>query len=105
MRKKVSIHYIQAVGLCFLLVAAPRVSSADEVPGPVSAVDSTPNMACVPIPRKQEPPPLNQWNDCVGTFTYGDGNVYSGRFRHGRRDGFGVLEIKYRGQSNFGMIG
>jgi len=41
----------------------------------------------------------------VGTFAYPDGNVYSGRFRRGRRDGFGVLEIKFRGHSTYNMIG
>lgn len=105
MRTNTSTFYVRRIGLCFLLVGASNVSLADEVSRPASAVDSTPNMACIPISRKQEPPPLSQWSDCVGTFTYGDGNVYTGRFRQGHRDGFGVLEIKYRGQSNFGMIG
>jgi hypothetical protein len=38
-------------------------------------------------------------------YTYQDGNVYSGEFRHGDRDGFGILEIKYIGQSSDNMIG
>lgn len=38
-------------------------------------------------------------------YTFGDGNVYRGVFRHGLRDGFGVLEIKYTGPSSDTMIG
>jgi hypothetical protein len=41
----------------------------------------------------------------VGTYTYQDGNVYSGEFRHGDRYGFGVLEIKFIGQSTDNVIG
>jgi len=41
----------------------------------------------------------------VGTYTYQDGNVYSGEFRHGDRDGFGVLEIKFIGPSSDEVIG
>jgi MORN repeat len=41
----------------------------------------------------------------VGTYTFQNGNVYSGEFHHGGRDGFGVLEIKFIGQSTDNMIG
>jgi len=41
----------------------------------------------------------------VGTHTYQNGNVYSGEFRHGDRYGFGVLEIKFIGQSTDNVIG
>jgi len=49
--------------------------------------------------------PPNQWTDCVGTHTYNNGDFYRGEFRHGERDGFGVLQIKYTGQSSDTEIG
>lgn len=105
MKTNASTLYLGPFGLCFMLVAGSNLSSADEAAGPTSAMSPTPNMACIPIHEKQEPPPLKKWNDCVGTFTYPDRNVYRGRFRHGQRDGLGVLEINYRGPSTSGMIG
>jgi hypothetical protein len=105
MRTDVSTLYIPAMAVCCLLVARATISSADEAPGPTSAVSSIPNMTCTPpFPRQRELPP-SQWNDCVGTYTFQNGNVYSGEFHHGGRDGFGVLEIKFIGQSTDNMIG
>jgi hypothetical protein len=105
MRTSVSTLYIPAIALCCLLVARATISSADDAPGPTSAVSSIPNMTCTPSsPRQREIPP-SQWNNCVGTYTYQNGNVYSGEFRHGGRDGFGVLEIKFVGQSTDNLIG
>ena len=105
MRTDVSTLYIPAMAVCCLLVARATISSADEAPGPTSAVSSFPNMTCTPpFPPQRELPPT-QWNDCVGTYTFQNGNVYSGEFHHGGRDGFGVLEIKFIGQSTDNMIG
>lgn len=105
MRTNVSTLYIPAMALCCLLVARATISSAGEAPGPESAVNSIPNMTCTPsLPRQQERPPT-QWNNCVGTYTYQNGNVYSGEFRHGDRHGLGVLEIKFTGQSTDNVIG
>jgi hypothetical protein len=99
MRVNAGTFYAQTVGLCFLLVAGSNSSSADEVPNPI------PNMTCTPLPRVQGQLPPTEWNDCVGTYTYQDGNVYRGEFRHGHRDGFGILEIKYIGQPSDDAIG
>lgn len=105
MRTSVNTLYILAMALCCLLVARATISLADEVPGPISAVSSIPNMTCTPsLPRPREMPP-SRWNNCVGTYTYQNGNVYSGEFRHGDRYGFGVLEIKFIGQSTDNVIG
>jgi len=105
MRMNVSTLYVPAMALCCLLVAGATISSADEVPGPASAVNPIPNMTCTPsIPRQRELPP-SQWDNCVGTYTYENGNVYSGEFRRGDRYGFGVLEIKFIGQSTDKVIG
>lgn len=105
MRTNVSTLYIPAMALCCLLVVRATVSSAGEAPGPAGTVNSIPNMACTPsLPRQQERPP-RQWNNCVGTYTYQNGNVYSGEFRHGDRHGLGVLEIKFIGQSSATVIG
>jgi hypothetical protein len=105
MRKSVSTFYVHAMGLCCLLVAGATVSSADEAPEAADAVAHIPNMTCKPFPSSQKLLPPSQWNECVGTYTYGDGNIYRGEFRHGDRDGFGVLEIKFIGQSSATMIG
>jgi len=70
-----------------------------------SADARIPNMTCTPpSPRQRELRP-SQWNNCVGMYTFQNGNVYSGEFHHGGRDGFGVLEIKFIGQSTDNMIG
>jgi hypothetical protein len=105
MHKSVSTFYVHAMGLCCLLVAGATVSSADEAPEAASADAHIPNMTCKPFPSSQKLLPPSQWNECVGTYTYGDGNIYRGEFRHGDRDGFGVLEIKFIGQSSDTMIG
>jgi hypothetical protein len=78
---------------------------ADEAPEAAGANAHIPNMTCKPFlsSRKQLPP--SEWNECVGIFTYGDGNIYRGEFRNGDRDGFGVLKIKFMGQSSDTMIG
>jgi hypothetical protein len=105
MRKKVSTFYIYAVASCCLLVEGLVVSSADEAPGPSSAESSVPNMTCRPGPAKQTGHPPRQWNDCVGAFTFQNGNAYRGEFRHGMRTGIGVLEINYIGSSDHRDIG
>jgi hypothetical protein len=105
MRKKVSTFYIQAIGLCCLFVAGPPRSSADEAPRPASAEISIPNMTCKPTPAKQDALPPIQWNDCVGAFTFQNGNSYRGEFRHGVRIGMGVLMIEYIGSSDYEDIG
>ena len=105
MRTNVSTLYVPAMALCSLLVAGATISSADDATGPASAANSIPNRTCTPFPRVQEQMPPSQWNDCVGIYTYQDGNVYGGEFRHGDRDGFGVLEINFIGRSTDNVIG
>ncbi len=105
MRKNASTFYVYATGLCCLLVTGAAVSLADEAPEAASADAHIPNLTCKPVPTSQKTLPPSQWNECVGTYTYGNGNIYRGHFRHGDRDGFGVLEIKFIGQSSDTMIG
>jgi hypothetical protein len=105
MRKSVSTFHVHAIGLCCSLAAGATVSSPDAAPEPASAGAHIPNMTCKPFSSSLQPHPPSQWNECVGTYTYGDGNIYRGEFRHGDRDGFGVLKIKFRGQSSDTMIG
>ena len=86
--------------------AAPIAQSAPlETPAVPVDASSRPNMTCKPLHPKQGLVPPVEWTDCVGTYTYGDGNVYRGEFRHGSREGLGVLEIKYIGQSSNITIG
>jgi hypothetical protein len=105
MRTNVSTLGISAMALWCLLVAGATISSANDPTGPASGASSNRNMTCTPLPREEGQTPPSQWTDCVGIYTYGDGNVYRGEFRHGNRDGFGVMEIKFIGQSSDTMIG
>jgi hypothetical protein len=45
------------------------------------------------------------WNNCVGTYTYPNGNKYSGEYRNGQRDGKGTMNIVAKGASNKNYIG
>jgi hypothetical protein len=67
-----------------------------------SAVANTP---CKPSLSSQQQLPPKEWNECVGTHTYENANVYHGEFRHGDREGFGVLEIRFIGHSSDNLIG
>jgi hypothetical protein len=44
--------------------------------------------------------PPTSWSKCVGTVTYGNGNVYRGEFLNGQREGIGMLEIRFLGTSD-----
>jgi hypothetical protein len=55
------------------------------------------NMAQSNESRKNCGGPPPSWNNCVGTVTYGNGNVYRGEFLNGQRDGVGMLEIPATG--------
>lgn len=105
MRKNASTFCVHATGLCCLLVAGVSVSSADEAPEAATADAQIPNMACKQFSTGKAPVSSSQWNECVGTYTYGDGNIYHGEFREGTRDGFGMLEIKFIGQSSYMNVG
>jgi hypothetical protein len=36
---------------------------------------------------------LSRWNNCAGTFRYGNGNVYVGEYKDGQRSGRGFIDI------------
>lgn len=42
----------------------------------------------------------SSWDNCVAVVKYGNGNLYLGEFRHGRRDGIGMLVIAATGSSD-----
>jgi len=44
------------------------------------------------------PPP--SWSNCVGVERYGNGNLYTGEFMNGRREGLGMLVIMTMGTSD-----
>jgi hypothetical protein len=69
-----------------LAVAQPLQASAYAEP-------SVPNMLCTSAD-------VRRWDNCVGTFTYPNGNVYRGEYHHGMREGFGVININARGISD-----
>jgi hypothetical protein len=105
MRKKISTFHIQTIGLCCLIGVGLSVFSADGAPEPAGVATSIPNMACTPTPLNRAAPPPGQWDECVGSHTFPNGNSYRGEFRHGMRTGFGVLMIKYIGSSDYANIG
>jgi hypothetical protein len=105
MRKSELAFYVCEWGLYCLLVAGATVSLADEAPAVAGADARITNMTCRPFPSSQKQLPPSEWNECVGAHTYENGNVYHGQFRHGDRDGFGVLEIKFIGHSSDNLIG
>jgi len=37
------------------------------------------------------------WDDCIGVFVYPNGNIYSGEYRMGQRDGVGMIRVLARG--------
>jgi hypothetical protein len=40
---------------------------------------------------------VQAYDNCLGVFTYPNGNIYSGEFKGGNRDGVGVLRVLARG--------
>jgi hypothetical protein len=38
-----------------------------------------------------------EWNYCKGTFTYPNGNTYTGEYRNGTREGNGTIEVVAKG--------
>lgn len=100
MRKKSSSLHVQAVASCILLVAGAVVCRAEGAPGTVAARSPIPDMACRPVPARQGALPPAQWNDCVGAYTFQNGNSYRGEFHHGKRSGYGVLAIEAIGSSD-----
>lgn len=40
---------------------------------------------------------VRKWDQCIGTHTYPNGNVYTGEFRNGLRHGFGRIRILAKG--------
>lgn len=96
---------LKTFGLFCLLAAAAAAAAADQASGTASAAGSMPNMICKPIHAPQNEVPPHAWNDCVGAYTFQNGNSYFGEFRHGMRTGIGALMIKYIGSSNYEDIG
>lgn len=48
---------------------------------------------------------VQAWNNCKGSYTYPNGNAYTGEFVNGMRDGQGTIRIVAKGQSNSNYIG
>ena len=41
-----------------------------------------------------------KWDSCFGTYTYRNGNTYTGEYKNGLRDGKGTIRIVAKGQPN-----
>ncbi len=63
----------------------------------LSTHSSVPNMSCGKVYSPN-------WDNCVGSLTYPNGNVYQGEFHHGMRDGFGFIIINAKGVSDHNNI-
>lgn len=87
------------IALIALLGARPLLPQtlAAAAPKAAAAGAASVNMSCGEVYSQQ-------WDSCVGVFTYSNGNVYRGEFHHGLRDGLGMIFIQARGISNEGTI-
>ncbi len=81
----------------FLITTGLGLATAQPVPPAAFAEPGVPNMLCAG-------PDVSQWDNCVGTLTYPNGNVYQGEFHHGLREGFGVIAINAKGVSDVNNI-
>ena len=43
---------------------------------------------------------VSSWDKCVGTFTYKNGNTYTGEYQKGKRNGYGKIRIVAKGKSD-----
>lgn len=67
---------------------------------PAGIVDKVPSSK---LPACTGSNPQN-WNNCIGTLTYGNGNIYTGEYRNGVREGVGKIRIVAKGTSNANTI-
>jgi len=86
-----------------ILIGAPVILAQTARPPAVAdskapAAVPIPNMACSGTNAQQ------QWDDCVGTSSYTNGNIYRGEFQHGQREGLGMLVIRAKGMSDENQI-
>ena len=47
----------------------------------------------------------SKWTLCVGTFKFGNGNIYTGEWHNGMREGNGELRIVAKGKTTTNYIG
>lgn len=59
-----------------------------------AARDPASNASVLPACKDE---PVRKWDQCVGTHTYPNGNIYTGEFRNGLRHGFGKIRILAKG--------
>jgi hypothetical protein len=45
-----------------------------------------------------------EWNYCKGTFTYPNGNKYTGEYRNGKREGNGIIDVVAKGDPDNARI-
>jgi hypothetical protein len=84
--------------LAVLLIANGfGLAAAQPVRPPAFDEPGVPNNSCTQAD-------FRQWDNCVGTHTYPNGNVYRGEFHHAMRQGFGVIAINAKGVSNENSI-
>jgi len=48
---------------------------------------------------------VRYWNNCVGVVRFPNGNIYSGQFRNGQREGVGSIRVLAPGQPSENYIG
>lgn len=91
----------------FLLIT----SASGVLAQPTSNFQISPLTGNFPLPAVESKLPscrgdiILNWDMCVGSFTFPNGNSYSGEWRNGQRNGVGKMRIIAKGKTSDGYIG
>jgi len=79
------------------VILAQALAPPPPVEPKAPAIPPVPSMGCKGVFSPQ-------WDSCVGVLTYPNGNIYTGEFHHGQREGLGMIVIRARGTSDENQI-
>ena len=86
-----------------LKVALALIAIASSLQSIAQPTSNTMPSAQSSLPSCNGNDPKN-WSNCLGTFTYGNGNIYTGEYQNGKREGVGQIRIVAKGTSNANRI-
>ncbi len=99
------------IGVEMAKTPVPKVQAKTQPsPAPSPQPSAAPMQQAAPPAISKLPPCVGTdpkgWDNCAGSFRYGNGNFYIGEFKNGRRDGTGALDIVNKGCiTSFNCIG